>query len=360
MNLKNLVTVFVAFLLVTQIANAQSGWTLNGSTTASWQNKVVVGDASGQSPVPFSIRTGLGSSQSSNPILRLEQLTSLGSASFWDIENNSGAFTLKKDGSPVFEMKINKGGYYDFNNFTAIRFPMQNEIYMEGNVEIGASASIPASTKFAVQGNSYFSGNVGIGVAAPQDKLDIAGNLRISGNIDGRRSSSSDFRISVNQDEVGGAQMILKPYTMGSGIMFVAGSTIWDDASIRFCNLQYHSYQQNMIIKSNGYVGIGTTTPTSLLTVNGKIECEEIEVKNIAADYVFAADYRLTKLDDLEKYIKQNKHLPGIAPASETENGVNLGEFNEKILEKIEELTLYVIELKKENNELRAKLNEKK
>ncbi|NOU17548.1 MAG: hypothetical protein HOO91_08320 [Bacteroidales bacterium] len=355
MNLKNLIAVFVTFLSITQIANAQSGWTLNGSTTASWQNKVVVGDASGQSPVPFSIRTGLGSSQSSNPILRLEQLTSIGSASFWDIENNSGAFTLKKDGSPVFEMKINKGGYYDFNNFTAIRFPMQNPIYMEGNVGIGASASIPANTKFAVQGNSYFSGNVGIGTSTPTEKLDVVGNLKLSGYIDG----GNQMRIFANANMVGSPQIIFYPFDSGQGVTIISGPTD-GSASLKFCNQSGPYTQQNMIIKNNGYVGIGTGNPTSLLTVNGKIECEEIEVKNIAADYVFAADYRLTKLDDLEKYIKENKHLPGIAPASETENGVNLGEFNEKILEKIEELTLYIIELKKENNELRAKLNEKK
>lgn len=103
-------------------------------------------------------------------------------------------------------------------------------------------------------------------------------------------------------------------------------------------------------------VVIGTTVPEGELTVNGKIACEEIEVKNVGADYVFGESYKLKTLEEVDLFIKTNGHLPGMEPASETEKGVNVGEFSEKLLEKIEELTLYMIELKKENESLKSEI----
>jgi hypothetical protein len=121
-----------------------------------------------------------------------------------------------------------------------------------------------------------------------------------------------------------------------------------------------------MTILSNGNVGIGTTSPGSLLTVNGKISSEEIKVENIAAtkfsltgiqaDYVFEKGYKLRSIYEVEKYIKENNHLPDIAPASETSTGVDMADFNSKLLQKVEELTLYIIELKKENDDLNSKI----
>jgi hypothetical protein len=67
-------------------------------------------------------------------------------------------------------------------------------------------------------------------------------------------------------------------------------------------------------------------------------------------DYVFEKNYNLRPLAEVENYINQNKHLPEVPAAKEMEaNGVNLGEMNMLLLKKVEELTLYVIELKKEN-----------
>jgi hypothetical protein len=76
-------------------------------------------------------------------------------------------------------------------------------------------------------------------------------------------------------------------------------------------------------------------------------------------DYVFADDYRLMPIEDLEKSIRQHKHLPNIPSAAEVtaEKGIVLGEMNRKLLEKVEELTLYIIQLKKENNSLEQRLN---
>ncbi|MFB9110341.1 tail fiber protein [Flavobacterium gyeonganense] len=111
---------------------------------------------------------------------------------------------------------------------------------------------------------------------------------------------------------------------------------------------------RNAYFASN--VGIGTTTPGSKLTVAGNIHAQEVKVTPNAGtvpDYVFADDYKLKSLEEVEAYIKQNSHLPEIPSAKEIEkNGLMLAEMNMSLLKKIEELTLYMIELKKENQNL--------
>ena len=79
------------------------------------------------------------------------------------------------------------------------------------------------------------------------------------------------------------------------------------------------------------------------------MEAKEIKVTTTpTADFVFEEDYNLPKLEDVEKHIKEKKHLPEIASAKEMEKeGVNIGEFQIKLLQKIEELTLYSIEQNK-------------
>lgn len=109
-------------------------------------------------------------------------------------------------------------------------------------------------------------------------------------------------------------------------------------------------------ISNSGNVGIGTTTPDAKLTVKGNIHAEEVKVDLSVPgpDYVFKEGYELKSLEEVQNYIKKNGHLPNIPSAQEMEeNGVRLGEMNMKLLEKIEELTLYVIDLKKEIEQLK-------
>lgn len=107
------------------------------------------------------------------------------------------------------------------------------------------------------------------------------------------------------------------------------------------------------IIKGNGNVGIGTANPSSLLTVAGNIASREVKVTvDAGADFVFEKGYDLPSLTSLDSYIKENKHLPEIASAKEMQaNGINLSEMNIKLLQKIEELTLYTIEQNKKLKE---------
>jgi len=104
-----------------------------------------------------------------------------------------------------------------------------------------------------------------------------------------------------------------------------------------------------MTLTTAGNVGIGTLTPIEKLSVNGKIRAKEIKVEATNwPDYVFKKGFKLRNLEDTEKYIQEYGHLPGIPSAEEVQsNGVDLGSLNTKLLQKIEELTLYLIELHK-------------
>jgi hypothetical protein len=112
-----------------------------------------------------------------------------------------------------------------------------------------------------------------------------------------------------------------------------------------------------MRITSSGNVGIGTTTPQSKLDVCGTIRATEVKVETGWCDFVFEDNYNLRSLDEVETHIKEHKHLPDIPSAKEIkENGLGVSEMLAKQMQKIEELTLYVIELKKENEAIKKKL----
>jgi len=117
-----------------------------------------------------------------------------------------------------------------------------------------------------------------------------------------------------------------------------------------------------MVIRNTGYVGIGTDSPNRLLTVNGEIGCTSLTVaSNLWADYVFEDSYKLPSLGHVEEFIKNNRHLPGIPSKAEVrKEGVNVGDMTAKLLQKVEELTLYVIDMNKENVSLKKQLADMK
>ena len=116
-----------------------------------------------------------------------------------------------------------------------------------------------------------------------------------------------------------------------------------------------------LFLKDDGRVGIGTYHPTAnyLLTVAGGIHARKIYITSWAgADFVFSQEYKLRTLSELDQFVNQNKHLPEIPSAKEMEeNGMDMGEFQIKLLQKIEELTLYIIQQQKEIEELKTKLS---
>lgn len=114
------------------------------------------------------------------------------------------------------------------------------------------------------------------------------------------------------------------------------------------------------IYTNDAKVGIGTTDPKNKLSVNGTIWAKEVKVTMTdAADWVFEDDYDLKSLEEVEDFINQNKHLPDIPSADEfRENDMNVAEMNNKLLQKIEELTLYLIEQNKKVEEQSKKIED--
>jgi hypothetical protein len=118
----------------------------------------------------------------------------------------------------------------------------------------------------------------------------------------------------------------------------------------------------NILLNNTGAIGIGTgavAIPAGVkLAVNGKVNCKEVEVTLSGwSDYVFNNDYQLKPLSEVEQFIKENKHLPDVPSEKEViNNGNNLGKMDAILLQKIEELTLYMIDLKKENDLLKDQI----
>ena len=117
-----------------------------------------------------------------------------------------------------------------------------------------------------------------------------------------------------------------------------------------------------MYINDNGDIVMGSTTVAPKagykLSVDGKVVCEELLVQlSPWPDYVFKPEYKLASLLEIEQFILKNNHLPGIPTAAEVESeGLNVGQMQQLMMEKIEELTLHMIDLKKENDALKAEV----
>ncbi len=181
--------------------------------------------------------------------------------------------------------------------------------------------------------NSYFNGRLGIGTSNPINNFEIydgSYSLSMSGN-------------NINFSRSNGPAYIRMKNAGGYFCFVTNGRSTTSNNSNLILKTDQNSY-------FNGNVGIGTSNPTSKLTVNGTITAEEIIVEQVGADFVFDDDYQLASLKETEEYIKINKHLPDIPAAEEMQkNGVSVSKFQNKLLQKVEELTLYLIEMKKEN-----------
>lgn len=115
--------------------------------------------------------------------------------------------------------------------------------------------------------------------------------------------------------------------------------------------------QVRLHIDEYGRIGIGTDNPQNKLDVNGTIRAKEILVESNWADFVFKQNYKLPTLREVEEHIKEKGTLPNVPSEEEVKaNGINVGKTNALLLQKIEELTLYVIQQQKEIEELKRQI----
>lgn len=230
--------------------------------------------------------------------------------------NGSDKVTVDKDG----KMTINKSGeafklngvdpnigFYQSGAFKSFIQQNGNELLLGNNAgDIHLDAASPFNLNFTTHGGAILLSPIGASVLLNPSS---GGNVLLSPN--------------------GGGDVIINPNSGG----FI---------------------QLNPTGGGNVAIGsiVAATAPNYKLTVGGKILCEELRVKLQSSgwpDYVFGNDYKLPSLDEVEKFIQENKHLPNIPSASQVgREGVDVGDMEKKMMEKIEELTLYVISLKKE------------
>jgi hypothetical protein len=197
------------------------------------------------------------------------------------------------------------------------------------------------------------SGNVGIGTSTPVKSLTVV-STTIAPLVAIRNEGGNGGAGFYMYDQTSNSQWIFKTTTTGS-------FKIRDQINgINVIEVEKGALANSLYVKAGGNIGIGTSNPSSKLSVNGKIGCKEVEVTLSGwSDYVFADNYKLRSLSDVETYIKENKHLPDVPSEKEVlKNGVNIGEMNSVLLKKIEELTLYMIQLKKENEQMKGQIEQ--
>ncbi len=183
-------------------------------------------------------------------------------------------------------------------------------------------------------------GMVGIGTTNPTHELTVQGN-----------DPALVIRDDTSDNSTNAARLELLERAGGN---YNGGAFLWwnGNSNKLLIGTKVNGTNSNVLVinRSGLNVGIGTSNPDNnyRLAVNGKIRAKEIVVETGWADFVFEKDYKLKTLEEVETFIQNNGHLPDIPSAKEVaENGVKVGEMESKLLQKIEELTLYMIDLEK-------------
>lgn len=195
-----------------------------------------------------------------------------------------------------------------------------------------------------IQFNNYFNGAYRKGVSIFSQTVDPGGSIyfpasTLTFSIRKKYNITSEIDPILKINEFGQIMLLQTPSTAS----LVSNPLLTRNPTTGAIELQS---QNALYFASNGFVGINTATPREHLSVNGKIRAKEIKLELINwPDYVFDENYHSLSLHELEQFIKLNKHLPGIPSAKEVAlDGVDMGVLNKNLLQKIEELTLHLIE----------------
>lgn len=241
----------------------------------------------------------------------------------------------------------------------------QNTFPATGNVGIGINAAVPEKfyvreegllrpTFESITNTKWFRTNMDF----KRSRGTIATKLAVEYNdkLGSIYFQGYDGTNYVESSEIGGIAEGVSAGVVKSGLYF--GTNDGTDAVNNLPKTRmYITASGNVLINPKTNSG-GNLLPESAngegkLQVSGLIRAKEVKVETANwPDYVFAKDYKLPSLQETERHIKKNGHLPGIPSAAETEkSGIELGEMNKKLLQKIEEMTLYLIDMKKENEQ---------
>ena len=278
-------------------------------------------------------------------------------SSYGDLVTSTNGFGIgtgtSGSGLPLNSQNVSDLNFFISNSSGYVGFGTTSpnaKITLEGDGSTLGSASI----------NLKHSGN-GMSIGLSTNNNLVVGNswnpesgtyltiLDGSGNV-GIGTTSPTFKLHTNS--TGTNNVALFESTDAYALLHLKDNTSTDSELIRRLGDKtgfYSGAVEHIKLDGTGNVGIGTATPESKLAVNGQIRATEVKVLtdvNSVPDFVFEPEYELRTLQETKEYITKNKHLPEIPSAAEIgENGIDLGDMNMRLLMKIEELTLYQIEL---------------
>ena len=301
-------------------------------------------------------------------------------------DDSYGAYIWNRENSPIIfstnnveQVRVAANGNFGIGTTTpAYKLDVAGTINATSILVNGLPISGGGASQWATNGSdiSYAAGKVGIGTASPSSNLHVLSTSPIGASLN---SEVLITRFSTNVANLQSLDLKLRKYSTTDNNWWGNSLRLQRniDGAVNSCYIDFGASETSvgagshelgfgvdnteyMRISSGGNVGIGTTAPDAKLTVKGNIHTNEVKVDllgSVAPDYVFEKEYNLMSLEDTKAYIDANKHLPEVPSAKEMEkNGVQLGEMNMLLLKKVEELTLHLIEMKKENQALKNRV----